>query len=89
MNGGEKKMADGKIVIKIDMDKSDFENNGDKVIKINVNTNGSDENEEELKTAAESGEEGAGARKKRKKEKRKWHWPSFWFGFFWGLFRKD
>lgn len=80
-------MADGKIVIKIDMDKSDFENNGDKVIKINVNTNGSDENEEELKIAAESGEGGEVARKK--KEKRKWHWPSFWFGFFWGLFHKD
>lgn len=75
-------MADGKIVIKIDMDKSDFENNGDKVIKINVNTNGSDENEEELKTAAESGEEGAGAKKKKKKEKRKRDWKSFWYGFF-------
>ena len=62
-------MADGKIVIKIDMDKSDFENNGDKVIKINVNTNGSDENEEEPKTAAESQEGGAVARKKKKKEK--------------------
>ena len=75
-------MADGKIVIKIDMDKSDFENNGDKVIKINVNTNGSDENEEEPKTAAESQEGGAVARKKKKKEKRKRDWKSFWYGFF-------
>ena len=59
-------MADGKIVIKIDMDKSDFENNDEKVIKINVNTNGSDENEEEPKTAAESEAGGAVTRKKKK-----------------------
>ena len=77
-------MADGKIVIKIDMDNSTFENNGDKVIKINVNTNGSDENEEELKTAAESGKEGAGARKK--KEKRKRDWKLVWYGFLLGWF---
>ena len=77
-------MADGKIVIKIDMDKSDFENNGDKVIKINVNTNGSDENEEEPKTAAESGEEGTVTRKKRKKREKKSKW--FWLGFFSAFF---
>ena len=58
-------MADGKIVIKIDMDNSTFENNDEKVIKINVNTNGSDENEEEPKTAAESEAGGAVTRKKR------------------------
>ena len=75
-------MADGKIVIKIDMDNSTFENNDEKVIKINVNTNGSDKNEEQLKIAAESEEGGAGARKKRKKEKRKRDWKSFWYGFF-------
>lgn len=73
-------MADGKIVIKIDMDKSDFENNGDKVIKINVNTNGSDENEEELKIADEIEAGGAVTRKKRKK-RRKFNWKRFWYWF--------
>ena len=77
-------MADGKIVIKIDMDTGDFENNGDKVIKINVNTNGSDKNEKEPKAAAESEEGGKVARKKREK-KSKW----FWLGFFRGLFHRD
>ena len=79
-------MADGKIVIKIDMDKSDFENNGDKVIKINVNTNGSDENEEELKIADESEAGGAVTRKKKKKEKRKRDWKLVWYGFLLGWF---
>lgn len=78
---GAAKMADGKIVIKIDMDKSDFENNGDKVIKINVNTNGSDENEEEPKTAAGSEAGGAGAKKKSKKRD-KWYWLGFFSAFF-------
>ena len=64
-------MADGKIVIKIDMVKSDFENNGDKVIKINVNTNGSDENEEELKTAAESEAGGRGDEEEKEEGKEK------------------
>lgn len=80
-------MADGKIVIKIDMDKSDFENNGDKVIKINVNTNGSDENEEEPKTAAESEAGGAVTRKKKKKkEKRITNWKAYLYGFIIGWF---
>ena len=74
-------MADGKIVIKIDMDKSDFENNGDKVIKINVNTNGSDENEEELKTADES-EAGGAVTKKKSKKRDKWYWLGFFSAFF-------
>ena len=80
-------MADGKIVIKIDMDNSTFENNDEKVIKINVNTNGSDKNEEQLKIAAESEEGGAVTRKKRKKREKKSKW--FWLGFFRGLFHKD
>ena len=80
-------MADGKIVIKIDMDKSDFENNGDKVIKINVNTNGSDEIEEELKTAAESEEGGAVTKKKKKKkEKRITNWKAYLYGCMVGWF---
>ena len=83
---GAAKMADGKIVIKIDMDNSTFENNDEKVININVNTNGSDENEEELKTAAESEAGGAVTKKKRKKEKRKRDWKLVWYGFLLGWF---
>ena len=80
-------MADGKIVIKIDMDTSDFENNEEKVIKVNVNTNGSDENEEELKTAAESGAGGAVAKKKKKKkEKRITNWKAYLYGCMVGWF---
>ena len=79
-------MADGKIVIKIDMDKSDFENNEEKVIKINVNTNGSDKNEEELKTAAESEEGGAVTKKKKKKEKRITNWKAYLYGCMVGWF---
>ena len=77
---GAAKMADGRIVIKIDMDKSDFENNGDKVIKINVNTNGSDKNEKEPKAAVES-EEGGKVAKKKKKKRRKFNWKRFWYWF--------
>ena len=62
-------MADGKIVIKIDMDNSTFENNDEKVIKINVNTNGSDENEEEPKTAAESEAGGRGDEEEKEEER--------------------
>ena len=73
-------MADGKIVIKIDMDTGDFENNEEKVIKVNLNTNGSDKNEEELKIAAES-EEGGAVAKKKKKKRRKFNWKRFWYWF--------
>ena len=79
-------MADGKIVIKIDMDKSDFENNDEKVIKVNVNTNGSDENEEEPKIAAESGAGGAVTKKKKKKEKRITNWKAYLYGCMVGWF---
>ena len=74
-------MADGKIVIKIDMDKSDFENNEEKVIKVNVNTNGSDKNEEEPKAAAES-EAGCKVARKKSKKRDKWYWLGFFSAFF-------
>ena len=79
-------MADGKIVIKIDMDTGDFENNDEKVIKVNVNTNGSDENEEEPKIAAESGAGGAVTKKKKKKEKRITNWKAYLYGCMVGWF---